>query len=151
MKDTHFEMFYSNIAGIYREILRIRTNYSAALNIKSVQVFWLFLLKEHSEGMIASQLASASQTNRSLVSRELGDLMDKKLVAYKENEMVNNYAQKIVLTGKGRKLAETINAIAMDVQMEVSKDIPAKDMQVFYRVLTNLNERFTEIQKEEQK
>jgi DNA-binding MarR family transcriptional regulator len=77
--------------------------------------------------------------------------MDKKLVAYKENEMANNYAQKIVLTGKGRKLAETINAIAMDVQLEVSKDIPAKDMQVFYRVLTNLNERFTEIQKEEQK
>jgi DNA-binding MarR family transcriptional regulator len=151
MKDTHFEMFYANISGIYREIQRIRSEYAADLGIKSVQVFWLFLLKEHPEGMIASQLAAASQTNRSLVSRELGELLDQRLVKYEENGTENNYAQKIVLTAKGRKLAEKINQIAMDVQLEVSKDIPEKEMQIFYRVLTNLNEGFGEIQKEDQK
>ena len=151
MKDTHFEMFYANISGIYREIQRIRSEYAADLGIKSVQVFWLFLLKEHPEGMIASQLAAASQTHRSLVSRELGELLDQRLVKYEENGTENNYAQKIVLTAKGRKLAEKINQIAMDVQLEVSKDIPEKEMQIFYRVLTNLNEGFGEIQKEDQK
>ena len=149
MKDEHFEVFYADVAGIYREIQRIRSAFSERLGIKSVQVFWIYLLKEHPEGMIASELAAASETNRSLVSRELGDLLDQKLVCYEKSEGKNQYARKLLLTAKGKEMAKRIDKIAMNIQMEVSKDISVKDMTTFYSVLSSLNTSFSGLKEEE--
>lgn len=149
MKDEHFEIFYANVSGIYREIQRIRSAFSTGLGIKSVQLFWIFLLKEHPEGMIASELAAASETNRSLVSRELGELLDKKLVRYEKTAGAKPYARKLLLTAKGKALAKRIDVIAMNIQQEVSKDISVKDMNTFYSVLSRLNESFSELKEED--
>ncbi|NLH63796.1 MAG: winged helix-turn-helix transcriptional regulator [Erysipelotrichaceae bacterium] len=149
MIEPHFEIFYRNLSSIYREVQRIRCSYASKLDIKSVQVFWIFLLKEHPEGMIASQLAQASKTDRSLVSREMGTLIERKLVRYEKSEKKNAYARKMYLTARGRKIADQIDQITMEIQNKVSKEIPDEEMKAFYRVLSALNTGFSEWKDEE--
>lgn len=148
MEEKHFEVFYGTISSLYRNIQRIRLIYAEKFGIKSVQLFWIFLLREHPEGMIASELAQASQINRSLISREVKDLVDRGLVYY-EKDSNTQYARKIYLSKEGKKLAENIDEIAMSIQKGVSKEIPVEDMDVFYQVLSILNQRFNEWDDEE--
>lgn len=144
MNETHFRHFYSSISGIYRDIQQIRSYFAPKLNIKSVHVFWIFLLDNHPEGMIASQLATESETTRSLVSREIKELVNQGFVMYEENPCKNAYARKLLLTERGKEAAKYIDAVAMKVQSEISKDIPKEDLAVFYKVLDQLMSGFDE-------
>lgn len=146
MSAEHFEMFFSCIAGIYRGIQKLKMTFAGGLDIKAVQVFWIYLLREHPEGLTASELAEASQTARSLVSREITDLIERGLLDTDPQMNKRRYGWKFHLTKKGEELAGRISQIAWNVQTAVNKDISQEDLAVFYRVLTTLCQNFTNLQ-----
>ena len=75
MESERFEQFSSLISGIYRDIQKIKAKWTEPLGMKAVHIFWVYLLKKHPEGLSASELSRHSQSNRSLVSREIQELM----------------------------------------------------------------------------
>lgn len=148
MQEEHFEAFAALISGIHGNIQKIKSSYAASLGLKTVQVFWLYLLRAHPEGMTASELARSGKTDRSLVSREIGELQKKGIIVARTHGQRRRYGWKFVLTEQGEQIAQRISRIALSVQERVNDAIPEEDLLVFYRTMNRLGERFDEIVKE---
>ena len=145
MDQERFEEFSSLISCVHGNIQKLKARYTAQLGIKAVHVFWLYLLRTHPEGMSASELAAAGQSNRSLVSREIDDLFDKGLIYTQDSSDKHRYGWKLLLTSKGEELADVISAVAADIQNTVSRDISKEDLITFYRTLRILANGFGEL------
>ena len=145
LDQERFEEFSSLISGIHGNIQKLKARYTAQLGLKSVHVFWLYLLRAHPEGLSASQLAEAGGSNRSLVSRELDELFQQGILYTKDTGDKRRYGWKLRLTDKGKELANVISAVVMDIQNTVSHDIAEKDLETFYRTLRMLEKGFEEL------
>ena len=140
-----FEEFSSLISGVHGNIQKLKARYTTQLNLKAVHVFWLYLLRTHPEGMSASELAAAGQSNRSLVSREIDELFDKGIIFTQDNSDKRRYGWKLMLTSKGKQLADVISAVVTSIQNTVSRDIPEEDLTTFYHTLRVLANGFEEL------
>lgn len=142
MEAERFEQFSSLISGIYRDIQKLKTKWTEPLGMKSVHIFWVYLLKNHPEGLTASELSRHSQSNRSLVSREIQELMDLGYVQAESGSRTRRYAQKLILTEAGQKVAAQISEVSLSIQNEVNAGIPEEDLCILYRTLGILMENF---------
>ena len=143
METERFEQFSSLISGIYRDIQKLKTKWTEPLGMKSVHIFWVYLLKNHPEGLNASELSRHSQSNRSLVSRELQELIDLGYVRPEGNS--KRYGRKLYLTETGREIADRISSATLDIQNIVSAGIPEEDLIVLYRTLEILMKNFHQL------
>ena len=141
MEGERFEQFSSLISGIYRDIQKIKTKWTEPLGMKSVHIFWVYLLKNHPEGLSASDLSRHSQSNRSLVSREIQDLIRLGYVQT-ESSKHRRYGQKLTLTQSGQLVAQRIGEASLEIQQQVNAGIPEEDLLIFYRTLGILMENF---------
>ena len=142
METERFEQFNTLISGIYRDIQKIKTKWTAPLGMKSVHIFWVYLLKNHPEGLSAAELSQHSQSNRSLVSREIQELVDLGYVYLDTNTKKNRYGQKFHLTEAGQQAAERISEATLAIQNTVNVGIPEADLVILYRTLGILMENF---------
>ena len=142
MHDERFEQFSNLISGIYRDIQKLKNQWTSPLGMKSVHIFWVYLLKNHPEGLTASELSRHSQSNRSLVSREIQELMDLGYVQAESGSRTRRYAQKLILTEAGQKVAAQISEVSLSIQNEVNAGIPEEDLFILYRTLGILMENF---------
>ena len=142
MESERFEQFSSLISGIYRDIQKLKTKWTEPLGMKSVHIFWVYLLKNHPEGLTAAELSRHSQSNRSLVSREIRELIDLGYVAHVDSSHKSSYGSKLVLTESGMKVAQTISEPSLDIQNKVNTGISEDDLIVLYRTLSILMDNF---------
>ena len=145
MGEEHFEEFSALISGIHGNIQKLKMRYAAQLGLKPVHVLWLYLLRVYPEGMYASELAAACGSDRSLVSRELDHLLDGGIVTALASGKRRRYGWKLVLTEKGKELADIISTVARDIQSTVNREIPVSDLAIFYRTLRTLSENFEKL------
>ena len=112
------------------------------MGMKSVHIFWVYLLKSHPEGLSASELSQHSQSNRSLVSREIQELVDLDYVYLDTSSRKTRYGQKYRLTESGKEAAERISQATLEIQNNVNAGIPEEDLVVLYRTMAILMENF---------
>ena len=147
LEQERFEEFSALISSVHGNIQKLKTRYTTQFDLKAVHVFWLYLLRTHPEGMSASELAAAGQSNRSLVSRESDELFDKGIIYTQDNGDKRRYGWKLMLTSKGKQLADVISAVVTDIQNSVSRDISEEDLVTFYRTLRIIASSFNELEK----
>jgi len=149
MEFERFGKFTLLIDGIYKNIHKIKLDTAPYLGIKSVHVFWIYLLRKHSDGLTSTELASLSEIDRSLVSREVAKLCaDGYIMSVGGTGKRKNYNSRLVLTEKGMELAESIRLEAMDVQARADAGITEEELALFYAVLEKLHDNFVKITKE---
>ena len=142
MKEERFEQFATLISGIYRDIQKLKTKWTEPLGMKSVHIFWVYLLKNHPEGLSASELSRHSQSNRSLVSREIQELINLGYVYAEEPPKQRRYGQKMRLTESGLTVAQRISDASLEIQSAVNAGIPEDDLITLYRTLEILMRNF---------
>lgn len=142
MEAERFEQFNSLISGIYRDIQKLKAKWTAPLGMKAVHIFWVYLLKNHPEGLSASELSQHSQSNRSLVSREIQELIDLGYVQTEGGSNQRRYGKKMTLTQSGQEIAKRISEESLTIQNQVNAGIPEDDLIVLYRTLGILMENF---------
>ena len=142
MKEERFEQFSALISGIYRDIQKLKTKWTEPLGMKSVHIFWVYLLKNHPEGLSASELSRHSQSNRSLVSREIQELINLGYVYAEETPKQRRYGQKLRLTESGLTVAQRISDASLEIQHVVNAGIPEDDLITLYRTLEILMRNF---------
>ena len=142
MEEERFEQFSSLISGIYRDIQKLKTKWTEPLGMKAVHIFWVYLLKNHPEGLTASELSRHSQSNRSLVSREIQELIDLGYVQISCASTHRRYGQKLILTQSGLEVARRISEASLEIQNRVNAGIPEADLIILYRTLNILMENF---------
>ena len=149
MELERFGKFTLLIDGIYKNIHKIKLDTAPDLGIKSVHVFWIYLLRKHPDGLTATELAARSEIDRSLVSRELQKLCaDGYIMSMGGTGKRKNYNSRLVLTEKGLELAEYIRRKAMEVQASADEGISEEELEIFYMVLEKLHGNFVKITKE---
>ena len=142
MEVERFEQFNSLISGIYHDIQKLKAKWTEPLGMKSVHIFWVYLLKNHPEGLSATELSQHSQSNRSLVSREIQELIDLGYVQPAQKAGQRRYGQKLLLTDAGQEVAQRISEATLDIQNIVNAGIPEEDLVILYRTLGKLMENF---------
>ena len=142
METERFEQFNALISGIYRDIQKIKAKWTEPLGMKSVHIFWVYLLKNHPEGLNATELSQHSQSNRSLISREIQELIELGYVYVDTNARKNRYGQKYHLTPSGQQAAERISDATLEIQNIVNAGIPEDDLITLYRTLEILMRNF---------
>lgn len=144
MEAERFEQFNALISGIYRDIQKIKAKWSEPLGMKAVHIFWVYLLKKHPEGLTASELSRYNQSNRSLISREIQELIDLGYVTQNSTGS-RRYGSKFTLTQSGHKVGQRIAEEALIIQSQVNTGIPEADLIVFYRTFEVLMDNFHHI------
>lgn len=145
LEQERFKEFSSLISSVHSNMRKLKSRYMRQLGLKAVHVSWIYLLRMHPEGMSASELAAAGQSNRSLVSREIDYLFEQGIIVTQPSGDKRRYGWKLTLTGKGEQLADFISAVVTDIQDTVSRDIPEEDLVTFYRTLRVLADGLGEI------
>jgi DNA-binding MarR family transcriptional regulator len=149
MELERFGKFTLLIDGIYKNIHKIKLDKAPFMGIKSVHIFWIYLLRRHPDGLTATELAARSEIDRSLVSRELQKLCaDGYIMSVGGTGKRRNYNSRLVLTEKGLALAADIRRRAMEVQARADEGIGEDELAVFYTVLEKLHGNFVKITKE---
>jgi len=137
-KVDRFESFILLIDAIHKCINKIKTDITPAREIKSVHTMWLYELLRNDEGLTATEIASKTMIDRSLVSREISALIREGYVKSDSSEGKRNYNSVITLTEKGKALAEEIADSALKIQNAVSRDVEPDELLTFYSVLERL-------------
>lgn len=142
MEEERFEAFTNFINGLYWDIQKLKAKWTEPLGMKAVHIFWVYLLRKHPEGLSPSELSRHTQSNRSLVSREIRELIQLGYVAYQQERDIRRHGQRLILTPEGIQVSDTIRKAALDIQNTVNSGISEEDLQVFYKTLARLQQNF---------
>ena len=145
---TRFEKLALLIDGIHKSIHKMKIGAAPHLGVKAVHVFWVYELMIHPDGLTATELASKTMIDRSLVSREIEILKNGGYVVSEKGTGKRNYNSRIFLTEKGRALAEKIVGYAKYVQDAVDKGISPEELDAFYATLGKLCDNFIELSRD---
>ena len=140
-----FETFILFIDAIHKSINKLKTDIAPQSPIKSVHTMWLYELLRNPEGLTATEIASKTMIDRSLVSREISALMREGFVKSDSVDRKRSYNSLITLTEKGKELAEHIAAAALKIQNAVSHNVDMDELSVFYSVLERIYNNIDEI------
>jgi len=140
MKPERYNEFTLLIEGTHKLIQKIKLDHSKEFGIKGVHVFWLCRLLAQPEGMTSAELAAQRMIDRSLVSREIDELLDKGYIQVDKKSVGKrrSYNSIITLTPEGIKVAKKISGMAMGIQNEANKGIRESELISFYRTLNTI-------------
>lgn len=144
-KVDRFESFILLIDAIHKSINKIKTDIVSSGEIKSVHTMWLYELFRNPKGLTATEIANKTMIDRSLVSREITSLIKAGLVKSDSATGKRNYNSVITLTESGKAAAEEIANAALKAQNEVSRDVEADELSIFYSVLERLYRNISNI------
>ncbi len=137
-KADRFETFVLMIDAIHKAISRIKQELILDSEIKSVHTFWLYELLKHKDGLTASELATRSKIDRSLVSREVQALFKSGYIEIGQSVRKRVYNSRITLTEEGRRVAKIIADTAYKIQGIVSSGISDEELKSFYSTLEKI-------------
>lgn len=148
MEKIRFTRFALLLGGLQKCLQKVKLVNAAEVGLKGVHVFWLYELSRHPEGMSASELASDSMIDRSLISREINSLEKAGYICFASAGDKHRYNCKIHLTPRGELLAEQIGDAGLRLQEQIGEGIPEEDLLIFYRTLDRLHENFNKLLEE---
>ena len=150
MIKERFYLFVLRINTISKYINKLKFDFAPQLGVKNVHIFWLYELYIHPEGLTASELATKAMISRSLISREIENLLENGYIRLQMNSTRKriNYNANITLTEKGVELAKNISKKGMEVQSRVNRGITDEELVIFYNTLEKLQNNLKEISEE---
>ncbi len=150
MIKERFYLFVLRINCISKYISKLKFDFAPQLGVKNVHIFWLYELYLQPDGLTASELANRAMISRSLVSREIENLLEKGYIQMQTDEQGQrlNYNSHITLTEKGIQMAKNISAKGMEVQARVGEGISDEELVIFYGTLKKLQNNLQKIAEE---
>lgn len=150
MIKERFYLFVLRINSISKYINKLKFDFAPQLGVKNVHIFWLYELYVHPEGLTASELATRAMISRSLISREIENLLENGYIQMQKNSKGKrmNYNALISLTEKGVELAKNVSKKGMEVQSRVNQGISEEDLIIFYSTLEKLQNNLKTLSEE---
>lgn len=102
-----FEDFVTGITVCYKYLQRIKSMAVNEMGLKGSHVMCMFYLRQHEDGLTASQLCELCAEDKAAVSRTLADLRER---GYITSGTGKNYRAAIRLSEAGRNMAEQFDS-----------------------------------------
>lgn len=132
---SRYERLSSALSEISRIIQRISSQVMSEFGLKGSLAKYLLAIRRNPEGITATALCEVCERNKADVSRSLYELWEMGLV---DRVGKGNYRAKIILTPKGRQVADRLYLKAQDFISFVGKDISEIERDIFYRSLESI-------------
>lgn len=146
MKGKGFIPFILYTERIAKNIRRIGDSVMKPYGLRCSHVMCLLRISEREGGLSSTELASACGVDKAFISRVTFELADK---GYIKKGSQHAYKTKFVLTEKGKEINEIINEVTSSAIAEITKDISAEKMRIFYDVMSKLDDGIFDILKKE--
>lgn len=129
-----FTDFSTLIYNATKSLHRLKTRGMKTYGLGSTHTFCLRTLQRCEGGMTRTQLAESCLVDKAQISRLIVELTEMGYVL--EASKGAGYRKKIVLTERGRQVAEGIDNMVHYVLGYVSGEIPEEDLECMYRTLS---------------
>ena len=130
-----FDAFVTGITVCYKYIQRIKSAEVTDMGLKGAHVMCMFHLKQHPEGLTASQLCTLCAEDKAAVSRILTELEETGMVR-REQRNGSRYRASLFLTEKGQLAAAAVVEKARLAVELAGAGFGEEEREVFYRVLS---------------
>lgn len=135
---TGFEAFNGLIGNASKSLEKLKAKGMGEYGLSGTYTLCLRQLYASPEGITRTQLAHRCGVDRAQITRVIGELIEKELVAELGNGA--NYRKKCVLSDKGRALTADINALVTKINTFVSGNISKERLELFYETLNEICE-----------
>lgn len=131
-----FETFMVTMNQVNRSIQMIKSREMEAYGLKSTHVMCLYQLKQHPEGLTATELVRLCGEDKAAISRSLSKIEENGLITFTDVEGRKRYRTIITLTEEGSKVCDQINQKIDELLQLYSKGITDEERAIFYRVFS---------------
>lgn len=106
--NQRFDDFVTGITVCYKYLQRIKSVAVNEMGLKGSHVMCIFYLKQHPEGLTASQLCALCAEDKAAISRTLSSLREQGFIS---PAGARNYRTPLTLTEAGRALADRFDSL----------------------------------------
>lgn len=132
-----FEQFCTAIGGIQRSIARIERVEMAKYGLKGPHAQCLIAMSRNPEGITAAKLCQLCEKDKAAISRTVAELEQAGMIL-REDPARRRYRTRLVLTDKGRAVAESVNRTVYMAVSRAGEGYDAENRQTFVRVLNTI-------------
>ena len=129
-----FEQFSYSINVIYRYALKIEREEMEKYGYRGSYALYLAIMYHFPDGITASKLSEISDRDKAGISRTVTEMEQKGLIA-KQSNHDNFYRAKLILTKKGREVADFVRKKAILAVSMAGDGISDEDRKTFYDCL----------------
>ena len=139
-----FETITTQVAKISRNICRIKNEEMSNFNLKGLYVSCLYYLYKNNSPMTAKDLCDVCDEDKAAVSRSLAMLENEGYISC-ESKSEKRYKSPIVLTEKGKEVAEDVSKKIDEMVDLAGVGITEEDRVIFYRCLATISDNLQKI------
>lgn len=132
---SRYEQFTTLISSIERGIQKIERDEMVKLGYKGAYAQYLAAMKRYPQGVTAAQLCEICDKDKAAVSRIVGELEEKGLVA---KESGAAYRACLTLTEEGRRVADFVYRKAQAAVDAGGRGLTDDDRRVYYAALETI-------------
>ncbi len=136
--EARFETFTVLINRINRNIRKIKNQEMAEYRLRSAHISCLYYLYRET-GLTATDLCERCEEDKATVSRALEYLKSEGYLVT-DGSVVKRYKSPLILTDKGREVAQKIAEKIDRVLAEVGRTLTEEERAAFYRSLTVISD-----------
>lgn len=142
--EKRFETFTTQIAKIYRNIRKIKTEEMAEYDLKSPHVSCLHYLYINEGQLTAKQLCDICDEDKGAMSRSL-EYLEKNGYLTCSSKTEKRYKSPICLTEKGREVAEKISVKIDNILDMASEGLTDENRKIFYASLILISDNLQKL------
>lgn len=142
-----FEQFSYSINVICRYVLKIEREEMEKYGYRGSYALYLAIMYHFPDGLTASKLSEISDRDKAGISRIVVEMEQKGLITRQSNHD-NFYRAKLVLTLKGRDVAELVRKKAIYAVSRAGDGISDEDRKTFYDCLFLISSNLKKISSE---
>ena len=140
MDSERFSPFVLFIERISKNIKRVADAKMEPYGLRSSHIMCILQLAKSEGGLTSTALSDACGVDKAFISRIVAELMEKNYVEKDEKNAKGKYKTKLILTAQGREIYGVINEALEECFKEVDSKITMKKLEVFYSVLSEIDE-----------
>lgn len=140
-----FETFITHMNQINRSIQMIKNHEMEKYGLKGTHVMSLYQLKQHPEGLTATELATLCGEDKAAISRGLSKLESKGMISFIDVEGKKRYRTTITLTEQGIQVCDQMSQKIEELLDIENYEISEEEREIFYRVFTLIADRLQKI------
>lgn len=139
-----YEKFSSAVSGISTCIQKIEAEQMTKYGLKGSCAQYLAAMLRNEDGITVSGLSEVCAKDKAAVSRAVAELEEKGF-ACRKTEGANRYRAAVVLTEKGRQVAQYVEKQASTAVELAGNGFSEEERKIFYDVLDIIASNLTEI------
>lgn len=132
-----FEQFTYSINGIYRYVLKIEREEMEKYGFRASFALYLAIMSRFPDGLTATRLGELCDRDKAGISRTVAEMEANGLIS-RQCSKNNFYRAKLMLTEKGKEIAEQVQRKAITAVMEAGQGISDEERRIFYDCLTTI-------------